>query len=94
MSKMILNATDVRNDFFKLVDLVAESGETIFIKKDREIKVRLVPINDELLNSWAETKKLLDETRGMWAQLNEKDISGRFEEADTLATKRIRARKW
>lgn len=92
MSKTILNATDVRNDFFKLIDLVAESKKPIFIKKDREIKVRLVPVNGEMEKDWRETEKLLDEVWGMWADKSEEELTGRFQEADLASTKAIRAR--
>ena len=94
MAKLIYTATDVRNDFFKLVDLVARTGKPVFIKKGREVKVKLEPVGDELDKEWEETKKLLDETRGMWKHLTEEQISGRFNEADLASTKKIRARKW
>lgn len=94
MSKTILNATDVRNDFFRLLDLVAESKKTIFIKRGREVKVKLEPVRDEIDKDWEETKKLLDRIYGMWADKTEEELTGRFKEADRLATKKIRARKW
>jgi len=39
MSKVIINATDVRNDFFKLIDKVAKTKNPIYIKKDKEVLV-------------------------------------------------------
>lgn len=89
-----MNATDVRNDFFRLLDLVAESKKPIFIKKGRDVKVKLEPVKAELDEDWEETKKLLEKTRGMWAHLSEEDISGRFREADRKAIKKIRSRNW
>lgn len=94
MSKTILNATDVRNDFFKLIDLVAESKKPIFIKKDRDVKVKLEFVKEDLNKDWKETEKLLDRMYGMWADKTEEELVGRFREADRLATKKIRARKW
>ena len=94
MSKTIINATDVRNDFFKLVDKVAKTGKPIFIKKDREVRVKLEPVGRELDEDWDETKKILDATRGMWAHRTEEEITHRFKEADRKATRRIRSRKW
>ena len=94
MSKTIINATDVRNDFFKLVDRVAKTGKPIFIKKDREVLVKLEPVGDELNEDWEETKKLLDRVEGMWADRTEEEITGRFREASRKATAKIRARKW
>ena len=94
MAKLIYTATDVRNDFFKLVDLVAKTGKPVFIKKGREVKVKLEPVGDELDKEWEETKKLLDETRGMWAHRSEKEIRARFRKADLASTKKIRTRKW
>lgn len=94
MAKLIYTATDVRNDFFKLVDMVAKTGEPIFIKKDKEVLVKLEAVGEELDADWEETKKILDKTRGMWKHLTEEQISGRFNKADLAATKKIRARKW
>lgn len=94
MAKLIYTATDVRNDFFKLVDMVAETGEPIFIKKDKEVVVKLEPVGEELDKRWDEVKKWLDETRGMWAHRSEEEITGRFKEANKKSTLRIRRRKW
>ena len=94
MSKVIINATDVRNDFFKLIDRVAKTKNPIYIKKDKEVRVKLEPVGKELDEDWEETKKILDATRGIWAHLTEEEISGRFKEADRKATRRIRSRKW
>ena len=94
MAKVIYTATDVRNNFFNLISLVARTKEPIFIKKDKEVIVKLEPVGDELDKEWAETKKLLDKTRGMWKHLTKEQISGRFNEADLASTKKIRARKW
>lgn len=94
MSKTILNATDVRNDFFRLLDLVVESKKTIFIKRGKEVKVKMEPVGDELDKDWEETKRLLDKTRGMWADRTEEEIRGPFREADRKSTARIRSRKW
>lgn len=89
-----MTATDVRNDFFKLLDLVAESKKPIFIKKGREVKVKLEPVGEELDKEWEETRKLLDKVRGMWAHRTEAEITGRFREADELSMKKIRSRNW
>ena len=94
MSKVIINATDVRNDFFRLVDRVARTKNPIYIKKDKEVMVKLEPVGSELDGDWEETKKILDATRGIWAHLTEEEITRRFKEADRKATRRIRSRKW
>ena len=57
MSKTIINATDVRNDFFKLIDKVARTKDPIFIKKDKEVKVKIEPVGTELNEDWEETKR-------------------------------------
>lgn len=92
MAKNIIIATEVRNNFFNLVDMVAATGNPVYIKKGREVKVRLAPVDDELNEKWDKAKKWLDRTRGMWAGRSEEDISGRFKEADKKATLRIRRR--
>lgn len=94
MAKLIYTATDVRNDFFKLVDMVAKTGEPIFIKKDKEVLVKLEPVGEELNADWKKTKKVLDRVRGMWADKSEEELVGRFREANEAATRKIRARKW
>ena len=94
MSKVIINATDVRNDFFKLIDRVAKTKNPIYIKKDKEVRVKLEAVGRELDDDWEETKKLLDSIRGMWADKTEEELVGRFREADEKATRKIRARKW
>ncbi len=94
MSKVIINATDVRNDFFKLYDRVAKTKNPIYIKKDKEVRVKLEAVGRELDDDWEETKKLLDSIRGMWADKTEEELVGRFREADEKATRKIRARKW
>ncbi len=94
MAKNIITATEVRNNFFNLVDMVAATGNPVYIKKGREVKVRLEPVDDELDEKWDKAKKWLDRTRGMWADKSEGEIRGRFKEADKKATLRIRRRKW
>ncbi|OGH47013.1 MAG: hypothetical protein A3A51_01890 [Candidatus Levybacteria bacterium RIFCSPLOWO2_01_FULL_39_10] len=94
MSKVIINATDVRNDFFKLVDRVAKTKNPIYIKKDKEVLVKLESVGRELEEDWEDTKKLLNELRGMWIDKTEEELVGRFREADKKATRKIRARKW
>lgn len=94
MAKAILTATEVRNNFFNLINLVVKTGEPIFVKRDREVVVKLEPVGTDLKDRAKEIKKWLDRTRGMWADSSEEDISGRFKEADKKATLRIRRRKW
>lgn len=94
MAKNIITATDVRNNFFNLINLVAKTKEPIYIKKDKEVIVKLEPVGDEINSEWEETKRILDETRGMWAHRSEKEIRARFRKADLASTKKIRARKW
>lgn len=94
MSKVIANATDVRNNFFNFIDKVAKTGEPIFIKKNREVLVKLEPAYDEFDRDTAETKRLLNATRGIWANRAEKEITGRFKEANLTSTRRIRSRVW
>lgn len=94
MSKVIINATDVRNDFFKLIDRVARTKNPIYIKKDKEVMVKLEPVGRELDEDWEETKKLLDRVEGMWSHRTEEEITRRFKEASRKATRKIRARNW
>lgn len=94
MSKVIINATDVRNDFFKLVDRVAKTKNPIYIKKDKEVRVKMEPVGRELDEDWEDTKKLLNELRGMWAGKTEEELVGRFREANEKSTRKIRSRKW
>lgn len=94
MAKNIITATEVRNDFFNLINLVAETKEPIYIKKGKEVKVKLEPVGDELDKEWEETKKILDATRGMWADRTEEEIVGKFRRADEASTRKIRARRW
>ncbi len=94
MVKNIITATDVRNDFFNLINLVAKTKEPIYIKKDNEVMVKLEPVGEDLNSDWEETKKLLDAVEGMWAHRAEDEITGRFREADEASTRKIRARKW
>lgn len=93
MSKNIITATEVRNNFFNLLELVATTGNPIYIKKDREVRVKLEPVNDEL-DKKGRLKILVDETRGIWADRTEEEIRGRFREANEASTRKIRARKW
>ena len=94
MAKLIYTATDVRNNFFNLISLVAKTKEPIFIKKDKEVIVKLEPVGDELNSDWEETKKILDAVEGMWSHRREEETTARFKEADEAATRKIRARKW
>ena len=94
MARTIITATEVRNNFFNLLDSVARTGKPIYIKKDREVKVKMEPVGEEADKRWAEVKKWLDKTRGMWADRTEEELRGRFREADRKATLKIRSRKW
>lgn len=94
MNKNVINATDVRNDFFKLIEEVAKTKRPVYIKKDREVLVKLEPVGDDMNKEWEEVKKLLDATRGIWAGRTEKELTKRFREADEDATKKIRDRNW
>ena len=94
MAKNIITATDVRNDFFNLINLVAKTKEPIYIKKGKDVKVKLEPAGEEINSDWEETKKILDKVEGMWAHRTEDEIRGRFREADEASTRKIRARKW
>lgn len=94
MAKTVYTATEVRNNFFNLIDLVATTGNPVYIKKGREVKVRLEPVEDEIAERRSKAKAWLERTRGMWAGRSEEEIRGRFREADKAATRKIRARKW
>ena len=94
MAKNIITATEFRNNLFNLLEMVARTGKPLYIKKDREVKVRLEPVGEELDSDWEETKRILDETRGMWAHRSEKEIRARFRRADLATTRKIRSRKW
>lgn len=94
MNRVIANATDVRNNFFNIIDRVAKSGEPIFIKKNREVLVKLEPAGNELDRDNAETKRLLNATRGIWADRSKKEIGGKFREANLASSRRIRSRNW
>lgn len=95
MSRVVINATDLRNDFFNKIDEVARTKKPIYIRKDREVLVKLEATEDGNTDKkWAETKKWLDRTRGMWAGRTEEGIRGRFREADRKSTLKLRRRKW
>ena len=94
MAKNIITATEVRNNFFTLLDMVAATGKPVYIKKDREVKVKLEVIGEDLDKDWEETKKLLDRMHGMWVDRTEEEITGRFKEADKKTTLKIRRRRW
>ena len=94
MSRVIANATDVRNNFFNLIDKVVKTGEPIFIKRNREVLVKIEPIGDELDRDADEIKGLLDATRGLWAGRVAKESGSRFREANLASSRRIRSRKW
>ncbi len=94
MAKNIITATDVRNDFFNLINLVVKTKEPIYIKKDNKVMVKLEPVGNDLDREWEKTKKILDETRGIWADRTEKQIRARFKEVERKTMKKIRARNW
>lgn len=94
MARNIITATEVRNNFFNLINMIVETREPIFVKKNNEVVIKLEPVGEELNSDWEETKKILDETRGMWAHRSEKEIRARFRKADLASTRKIRARKW
>lgn len=94
MAKVIYTATEVRNNFFNLISLVAKTKEPIFIKKDKEVMVKIEPVEDEVTERRSKALAWLERTRGMWAGRTEEEIRGRFREADKRATLKIRARKW
>lgn len=89
----MLTATEVRNNFFNLLELVATTGNPIYIKRNKEVNVKLEPVEDEI-DKKERLKKLVDETRGIWADRTEEEIRGRFREANEASTRKIRARKW
>lgn len=95
MAKVILNATDVRNDFFNLVNLIAKTGEPIFVRKNKEVVIKMEPVDMDLEEDRVrDMKRWLDVTRGMWAGRSEEEIRGRFKEADKKTTQKIRNRRW
>lgn len=94
MAKNIITATDVRNDFFNLVDLVASTGNPVYIKKGKEVKVKLEPVKTDINDRAKDMKKWLDETRGIWAGRSEEEIRASFKEADKKTTLKIRRRRW
>lgn len=94
MGKVIITATEVRNNFFQLLDQVVKTGKPIFIKRDKDVKVKLEPVKEDFDKDWEETKKLLDKIRGMWAHRTEEEIRGKFKKADELSIKKIRSRNW
>lgn len=95
MAKNIITATDVRNNFFNLINLVAKTKEPIYIKKDNEVMVKLEPVvESDLKYRSEEMRRWLDETRGIWADRSEEEITARFKEADTKTTLKIRKRYW
>lgn len=90
MSSTILNATNVRNDFFRLLDEVEKSKKPIYIKKDNKIKVKLDVIGTDLTEKWDETKIVLDKLFGMWNDRSETEIKGGFKKANLAATEKFR----
>lgn len=94
MAKNIITATDVRNNFFNLLDLVINTGNPVYIRRGREVKVKLEPVGDELEKEWEKTKKILDASRGIWGSRTEKEIRARFKKAELKTMRKIRARDW
>lgn len=95
MNKLIINATDLRKDLFNKIDEVVRTKKPIYIIKDREVLVKLEPAEKEdTEKEWAETKKILDKTRGMWSDKAAEEVTKRFRESDIASTKKLRARKW
>ena len=48
MAKNIITATEVRNNFFNLINMVIATGNPIYIKKGKEVKVKLELVKEEL----------------------------------------------
>ncbi len=94
MAKNIITATDVRNDFFNLINLVIATGEPIYIKKNRDVLVKLELVEHDLDKEWEKTKKILDATRGIWADRTEKEIRAGFKKAELKTMKKNRSRNW
>jgi len=94
MGKVIVNATDVRNNLFNLINKVVATGEPIFIKRNREVLVKIEPVGDELSRDASETEKLLDATRGLWAGRSEVETGSRFRKANLASSRKIRERNW
>lgn len=94
MGKVIANATDVRNNFFNFIDKVIKTGEPIFIKRNREVLVKIEPVGEELDRDADETRRLLVATRGLWSDRGAKKTGGRFKEANLASSRRIRSRNW
>ena len=61
-----LSATDARNKFFELLNLVGYKGEEFEVEKDGKPIMRMVPIVKE--KSWDEMKKTLEEFRRVFAK--------------------------
>ena len=93
MGKIILTATNVRNDFFRLLEQVENSKKPIYIKKDDKVRVKLDVVGTELMENWEETKQMLDRLYGMWGNRSEEEITSRFREADLAATQKMRSNK-
>lgn len=93
MSNTILNATNVRNDFFRLLDEVEKSKKPIYIKKDNKIKVKLDVIGTDLTEKWDETRLVLEKLFGMWKDRSEGEISKKFRKANIAAAQRFRMGK-
>lgn len=94
MSKNVYTATEVRNNFFNLINLVVKTKEPIYIKKNREVVVKLEPAKDEVAKKRDKALAWLEKTRSMWAGRSEDEIRGPFREASRKATLKIRARNW
>lgn len=87
-----VTATEARNNFFTLAEKVKRTGQPIRVIKNSELLVEISPIKEDPQKEWVETKKLLDEVWGMWANRTEEKIRGPFRRASEATTRRIRAR--
>lgn len=88
----VVTATELRNDLFKLLDLVEKSQEPIFINRHNKVSVKLDVVKDESAKEKAELKMILDKTWGMWADKTEEELVGNFRRADSAYSKRLKKR--
>lgn len=62
MARLTFTATEARQRFFELLNLAEEGKEPIIVKKDANLKFRLVRIKE---TNWKEKRQALEDIRKM-----------------------------
>ncbi len=72
MNTITVSATKARNEFFSLLDLVAQGDTEVVIKKDTKELAILSP-KKKTKTDWEGLKKAADAARGIWKDYDPED---------------------